>query len=249
MGEVGGRRDLVVPVDLERVVEVMLQPHGRVGAEEQEPVDVARHLDLQRPVGAVGPAAALLVGEPHPAVADAVEEEPSPSPDGPPEVADDDEDADRDGHRDAVDDEALGEEPPQVADAEGGEESQPDVEPRVDGDHVVDSETRSVLRLRRGDDGLLSDLDANSRHERSSYPNMNNVGRQDDENLNELGGGVGEGAAGEGFGEVGAVFAGGVEVAVGFGVVGGVFGRFGDRWPRWRSPRRPLWPAAGWNPC
>ena len=64
MGEVDERSEGVVPAN--RVTEKSLL-HPRVGirAEEQESIDVARHLDLEGKSDRVGDASAVVVGQPH----------------------------------------------------------------------------------------------------------------------------------------------------------------------------------------
>ena len=142
---VDGRRDVVVPAHVARVVEAVLHPHVRVGAEEHEPVDVARRLHLIREAELVRRATGHLVAEPHQAVEDAVDRELAPPP---PRLAGEgahEEDPHRHRHGDAVDDQAAFAEPPHVAGGVERHRRDPDDEQRI----VRDDMVQPVLHRRR----------------------------------------------------------------------------------------------------
>ena len=121
---VDDRADDVVPADaVGALVEPVLQPHGRVVAEEQEPVDVAHRLDLDRHADAVGDAAALVVRDPHEHEQPRVAGETQPVLPRPADRGDDQEQHHREQDGDAIDDDAALDEPPDVGGAVGRDQA------------------------------------------------------------------------------------------------------------------------------
>ena len=182
---VDDRADDVVPADaVGALVEAVLQPHGRVVAEEQEPVHVAHRLDLDRHADAVGDAAALVVRDPHEHEQPRVAGETQPVLPRPADGGDGQEQHHREQDGDAIDDDAALDEPPDVGRAVCGDQRETDPLPRglvhppqhpPAADHVLVNFLRTRGRekfTRTGgvDVGRGVGVDGRGRHRARRYP-------------------------------------------------------------------------------